>query len=158
MDNSWKWNSSHSTNPLHGIWNLPQSFLQQETCNFFMQKEIVLLTSHSHKSIWEKVHIPSNFPIFKQNRKTLGLPPRVTFGLPQPFNLTILSFCECSWFRQIRYISLKVNSTFIMRDQLDQWSTFLWASAAIESTGPVFILLLYASASSFLLPPFRFGF
>ena len=55
-----------------------------------MQKEIVLLTSDSHKSVWEKVILPSNSPIFIQTTKPLGFPLGWSLGSP---NCLISQFC-----------------------------------------------------------------
>ena len=133
-----------------------------------MQKKIVLLTTCSHKSIWEKfrlLHITLLY-LYKI-AKTFGL-PLVTFGIPcdlwappQPFNLTNLSFSECC---TIRYIKLKFNSTFIKRDELGCWWTFpkpgplllsiCWDLRPLLSSSLSSSMLLHFPSLPSLLPPF----
>ena len=82
---------------------------------FLLQKEIVLLTTCSHKSQWEKVLSLQLTLIYLYNKAKLLGCPKVTLGLPQCFHSQNFSISECSYI--IRYITFKTkfNKTFSWR-------------------------------------------
>ena len=121
MNKSWKRNSSPSTSFICTAFeHSTKAFSNRKNCNYILQNEIVPLTMCSHKSNWEKVLLPSNFPIFIQK-------PAKTFELaPNHFNLIVLSFGECSWFKH--YISDKhfyENGTSLVTDELPKLEPLL---------------------------------
>ena len=46
-----------------------------------MQKEIVILTLDSHKSVWEKVPLFPLILLYLYKQQNLWVAPRVTFGV-----------------------------------------------------------------------------
>ena len=134
MDMSWKWNSSHSTNPHQRIWNSPPKFLQHKNCNYLLQKEVVLLTITLKNCMRKKKSVSlSDSPLLIQKGKTFGLPQNDFWASPM-FQSKILSCSECSYIIQYITFKTKFNTALSWR----------WPRLIIDELFPCLGLYCYA--------------
>ena len=132
---SWKWNSSHSTDPHQSIWNSPPNFLQQKNCNSLLQKEVVLLTITLKNCMGKKSPNLHLTLLYLYKKEKLLDWPKMNFGLPQRFNPT---FClVVSAHKLYNILHLKQNLIEHFYEEGPAWSLMnffhAWASAAMPS-------------------------